>query len=45
MLAPFVEQAALAQAINEAWVMVAALTVAGLLCVPFAKRSHAPSLG
>jgi len=39
MLAPFVEQAALAQAINEAWLLVAALTVGGLLCVPFAKRS------
>jgi DHA2 family multidrug resistance protein len=43
MLAPLVEQAALAQAINEAWVMVAALTVAGLLCVPFANRSPVPS--
>jgi DHA2 family multidrug resistance protein len=45
MLAPLVKHAALAQAINEAWIMVAALTVGGLLCVPLARRSHAPSLG
>jgi MFS transporter, DHA2 family, multidrug resistance protein len=37
MMQPLVEKAALVQAINEAWVMVAALTVAALLCVPFAK--------
>jgi MFS transporter, DHA2 family, multidrug resistance protein len=43
---PFVEKAALAQAINEAWAMVAVLTVAALLCVPFAKGSPAtPSAG
>jgi DHA2 family multidrug resistance protein len=39
MLQPFVEKAALVQAINEAWILIAALTIAGLLCVPFAKRS------
>jgi MFS transporter, DHA2 family, multidrug resistance protein len=39
MLQPLIEKAALAQAINEAWAMVAALTVAALICVPFAKRS------
>ncbi|THD43130.1 MAG: DHA2 family efflux MFS transporter permease subunit, partial [Bradyrhizobium sp.] len=42
MLAPYVEQAALTQAINEAWLMVAALTLVGLLCVPFARPSPAP---
>jgi MFS transporter, DHA2 family, multidrug resistance protein len=41
MLQPLVEKAALVQAINEAWAMVAMLTVAALLCVPFAKRSPA----
>jgi DHA2 family multidrug resistance protein len=39
MIAPLVEKAALVQAINEAWIMVAILTVAALLCVPFAKRA------
>ena len=38
---PLVEKAALVQAINEAWVMVAVLTIAALLCVPFAKTSPA----
>jgi MFS transporter, DHA2 family, multidrug resistance protein len=41
MLAPLVKQAALTQAINEAWVLLAALTVIGLLCVPFARRPSA----
>jgi hypothetical protein len=27
----------LTQAINEAWIMIAALTVVALFCVPFAK--------
>jgi DHA2 family multidrug resistance protein len=46
LMHPFVEKAALAQAINEAWAMVAVLTVAALLCVPFAKGSPAtPSAG
>jgi DHA2 family multidrug resistance protein len=35
----FVEKAALVQAINEAWIMIAGLTIAALLCVPFAKSS------
>ena len=39
LLQPLLEKAALAQAINEAWAMVAGLTVAALLCVPFAKRA------
>jgi DHA2 family multidrug resistance protein len=41
MLQPFVEKAAMVRAINEAWMMIAVLTVAALLCVPFAKK---PSL-
>jgi MFS transporter, DHA2 family, multidrug resistance protein len=39
MLRPFIEKAAMVQAINEAWTMVAVLTVAALLCVPFVKTS------
>ena len=39
MVQPFVEKAALAQAINEAWIMIAVFTIAALFCVPFAKRS------
>jgi DHA2 family multidrug resistance protein len=39
MLQPFVEKAALVQSINEAWLLVAVLTLAALLCVPFAKRA------
>ena len=42
MVQPFVEKAALVQAINEAWIMIAVLTIAALLCVPFAKRSPPP---
>jgi len=38
MLQPLVEAAALTQAINDAWAMVAALTVAALLCVPLARK-------
>jgi MFS transporter, DHA2 family, multidrug resistance protein len=38
MLRPLVEKAALVQAINEAWAIVALLTVAGLLCLPLARR-------
>lgn len=41
MLQPLVEKAGLVQAINEAWFMVAALTIAALLCVPFAKPAPA----
>jgi DHA2 family multidrug resistance protein len=39
MLQPFIEKAAMVQAINEAWTMVAVLTVAALLCVPFVKTA------
>ncbi len=38
LVRPLVEKAALVQAINDAWALVAALTVAALLCVPFAKE-------
>jgi DHA2 family multidrug resistance protein len=41
MLQPFVERGALSQAIGEAWAMLALLTVAALLCVPFARPSSA----
>ena len=37
MLRPMIERAATTQAINEAWALVALLTVAALLCVPFCK--------
>jgi MFS transporter, DHA2 family, multidrug resistance protein len=36
MLQPLVEKASLVQAIDVAWTMIAALTAAALLCVPFA---------
>jgi DHA2 family multidrug resistance protein len=39
MVQSLVEKAALVQAINEAWIMIAVLTIGVLLCVPFAKRS------
>jgi DHA2 family multidrug resistance protein len=42
LVQPLTEKAALAQAINEAWIMIALLTVAALLCVPFAKTSPPP---
>jgi MFS transporter, DHA2 family, multidrug resistance protein len=46
MLQPLVEKAALVLAINEAWAMVAVLTVAALLCVPFARAAPSrPSAG
>ena len=35
-----VERAALIHAINDAWAMVALLTAAALLCVPFAIESR-----
>ena len=44
-LRPMVETAALTQAINEAWGLIALATVAALLCVPFAKASRQVSVG
>ena len=38
-LRPIVERAAMAQAINEAWALIALLTLAATLCVPFARRA------
>ena len=38
LLAPLLEKAALTAAINEAWLMIAILTVGALLCVPFARN-------
>ena len=43
-IASLIEAAALTQAINDAWGMIAALTIAALVCVPFAKQSGAQSL-
>ena len=40
MIQPLIEKAAMVQAINEAWAMVAILTVLALICVPFAKRPN-----
>lgn len=42
IIRPLIEKAALTQAINEAWAMIALLTVAALICVPFARGSPAP---
>lgn len=44
LMQPFVEKAALAQAINEAWTMVGAVTVLALICVPFAKAATSKGL-
>ncbi len=41
LVQPFVEKGALTLAINEAWGMIALLTLAALVCVPFARRSAA----
>jgi MFS transporter, DHA2 family, multidrug resistance protein len=38
MLQPLVEKAALVQAINEAWTMIAVLTLGALLCLAFIRR-------
>jgi len=37
---PMIERLALVQSINEAWLMIALLTMAALLCVPFARFRH-----
>jgi MFS transporter, DHA2 family, multidrug resistance protein len=39
MVQSLVEKAALVQAINEAWITIAVLTIGALLCVPFARSS------
>ncbi len=38
MLQPLIEKAALVQAINEAWAMIAILTIFAFFCIPFAKK-------
>jgi MFS transporter, DHA2 family, multidrug resistance protein len=38
LLQPLIINAGLTQAINEAWAMIAVLTAAALICVPFTKR-------
>ncbi|MGO4854101.1 DHA2 family efflux MFS transporter permease subunit [Phaeovulum sp. W22_SRMD_FR3] len=40
LLGPMLEKAALTSAINDAWLMIAVLTFAALLCVPFARRAQ-----
>ena len=42
MVQSLIEKAALVQAINQACIMIAVLTIGALLCVPFAKRSTHP---
>lgn len=41
MVRPLVEKAALVQAINDAWLLIGALTAASLICVLFARRPTA----
>ncbi len=43
MVRSLVEKAALVQAINEAWIMIAVLTFGALLCVRFAKPPPRPA--
>ena len=38
---PLIEKAALALCINEAWLMLAAVAIVGLLLVPFARDARA----
>jgi len=45
MLQPLITDAALTQAINDAWAMIAILTVAALVFVPFAMRPPTRSSG
>ena len=42
LLQPLIEKAGLTLAINEAWMMTAALTMAVVLFLPFAKRTEQP---
>jgi DHA2 family multidrug resistance protein len=43
LLGPMVDHLALVQAINEAWLMMAVLTGAALLCLPFVRRRAYPA--
>ena len=40
LLKPFIEKAATTLAINDAWTMIAALTIAVLIFVPFARKAR-----
>ena len=42
LLQPLVEKAALTLAINDAWMMIAALTLTVVLFIPFARRTKEP---
>jgi hypothetical protein len=41
MLRPLIERAGFVAATNEAWAMLAIFTLAGLVAVPFVRRSRA----
>jgi DHA2 family multidrug resistance protein len=40
MLRPMIERAAMTQAINDSWALIALLTAAALLCLPFVKGAR-----
>ena len=42
MLAPLLEKASLTMAINDAWMMMAAVTALALICIPFAQQRAVP---
>jgi len=42
MLAPLLEKASLTMAINDAWMMMAAVTALALICIPFARQRAVP---
>jgi DHA2 family multidrug resistance protein len=39
MLAPYIDKVAFVDAINEAWALVALLTIAALVALPLARRA------
>jgi DHA2 family multidrug resistance protein len=45
MVRPLVERAALVEAVNEAWMMLAVLTALALLALPLIGRGHPPRAG
>jgi MFS transporter, DHA2 family, multidrug resistance protein len=45
MLGPVLEKAALTLAINDAWLMIAAMTAVALICLPFAGRRGSVASG
>ena len=44
LLQPLVEKAGLTLAINDAWMMIAALTMTVLFLIPFARRAKGPQV-